>query len=103
MHQLGLLGTKLSTKFIPGVYLLNSADVRLAILQGLLDPDGTVFFHLSRRAPRIIKALIRKGVKRRLPRPDYSVDTHFKPRYDPWDQRQCLVPDGDLFSGDPTR
>ena len=56
----------------------------------------TVFFQLSRRAPRMIKALIRKGVERRLPR-DYDVDTHFKPRYDPWDQRVCLVPDGDLF------
>ena len=44
----------------------------------------------------MIKALIRKGVERRLPR-DYDVDTHFKPRYDPWDQRVCLVPDGDLF------
>ena len=56
----------------------------------------TVFFQLSRRAPRMIKALIRKGVERRLPR-GYDVDTHFKPRYDPWDQRVCLVPDGDLF------
>ena len=27
----------------------------------------------------------------------YDVDTHFKPRYEPWDQRLCLVPDGDLF------
>ena len=27
----------------------------------------------------------------------YDVDTHFKPRYNPWDQRLCLVPDGDLF------
>ena len=28
---------------------------------------------------------------------DYDVETHFNPRYDPWDQRLCLVPDGDLF------
>ena len=27
----------------------------------------------------------------------YDVDTHFNPRYGPWDQRLCLVPDGDLF------
>ena len=33
---------------------------------------------------------------RQLP-PGYDVDTHFKPRYEPWDQRLCLVPDGDLF------
>jgi cation diffusion facilitator CzcD-associated flavoprotein CzcO len=29
--------------------------------------------------------------------PGFDVDTHFSPRYDPWDQRLCLVPDGDLF------
>ena len=29
--------------------------------------------------------------------PDYDIATHFTPRYNPWDQRLCLVPDGDLF------
>src|SRR4029077_6813272 len=29
--------------------------------------------------------------------PDYDVATHFTPRYNPWDQRLCLVPDADLF------
>jgi cation diffusion facilitator CzcD-associated flavoprotein CzcO len=53
-------------------------------------------FELSRRRPRIMKALIRKGLERNLP-PGYDIDTHFKPRYNPWDQRLCLVPDGDLF------
>ena len=43
-----------------------------------------------------MKALIRKGLENRLP-PGYEIDTHFKPRYNPWDQRMCLVPDGDLF------
>jgi monooxygenase len=53
-------------------------------------------FQLSRRRPRVMKALIRKGLESRLP-PGYDIDTHFKPRYNPWDQRMCLVPDGDLF------
>jgi monooxygenase len=53
-------------------------------------------FQLSRRRPRWMKALIRRGVESRLP-PGYDIDTHFKPRYNPWDQRMCLVPDGDLF------
>jgi len=53
-------------------------------------------FQLSRRRPRVMKAMIRKGVMRQLPR-GYEVDTHFKPTYNPWDQRLCLVPDGDLF------
>src|SRR5215213_237902 len=37
-------------------------------------------FQLSRRAPKAMKALFRKGVERRLP-PDYDIDTHFTPRY----------------------
>jgi monooxygenase len=54
-------------------------------------------FQLSRRRPRIAKALVRRSVERQLP-PGYDIDTHFTPRYDPWDQRLCLVPDGDLFA-----
>jgi monooxygenase len=53
-------------------------------------------FLLSRRAPGLVKRLLRKGVEARLPA-GYDVDTHFKPRYDPWDERLCLVPDGDFF------
>jgi cation diffusion facilitator CzcD-associated flavoprotein CzcO len=34
-------------------------------------------------------------VKKALP--DYDVDTHFTPKYNPWDQRLCLLPNGDLF------
>jgi cation diffusion facilitator CzcD-associated flavoprotein CzcO len=43
-----------------------------------------------------MKAIIRKGLERQLPA-GYDIDAHFKPRYNPWDQRMCLVPDGDLF------
>ena len=40
LRELGLAGTRSSTKFVPGAYLRNSAEVRLAVLQGLLDTDG---------------------------------------------------------------
>ena len=40
MRALGLDGTSSHTKFVPEVYLENSAGVRLAVLQGLLDTDG---------------------------------------------------------------
>jgi monooxygenase len=53
-------------------------------------------FELSRRRPRVMQRLIRKALERRLP-PGYDIDTHFTPRYNPWDQRLCLVPDDDLF------
>ena len=54
------------------------------------------FFQLSRRAPKLVKKLNRLGVKRALGA-DYDIDTHFTPRYNPWDQRVCLVPNGDFF------
>jgi monooxygenase len=57
----------------------------------------TLFYQLSRRRPRLVRSLIRKGAMRRLPA-GYDVDVHFRPRYQPWDQRLCLVPDGDLFA-----
>lgn len=53
-------------------------------------------FRLSRRRPALVKRVLRKGIERELP-PGYDIDTHFSPRYDPWDQRLCVVPDGDLF------
>jgi cation diffusion facilitator CzcD-associated flavoprotein CzcO len=56
-----------------------------------------VSYEVSRRRPRLMKRLIRKGVESQLP-PGYDVDTDFTPRYDPWDQRLCLVPDADLFA-----
>jgi cation diffusion facilitator CzcD-associated flavoprotein CzcO len=54
------------------------------------------FFNLSRWKPDLVRKFIRSCVKRALPE-DFDVDTHFNPRYDPWDQRVCLVPDADLF------
>jgi len=57
---------------------------------------GMYFFQLSRRKPQRVKQLILGGVRAALG-PDYDVATHFTPRYNPWDQRLCLVPDGDLF------
>jgi monooxygenase len=57
---------------------------------------AAALYEVSRRAPRLMKRLLRRGAVRRLP-PEYDVDTHFKPFYEPWDQRLCFVPDGDLF------
>ena len=56
----------------------------------------TAFFQLSRRRPRFVKGLLLKAAAKALP-PGYDVHKHFKPKYNPWDQRVCLVPDGDLF------
>ena len=53
-------------------------------------------YQISQRFPRFVRGLLRKATQAALPE-GYDVDTHFNPRYDPWDQRMCMVPDGDLF------
>ena len=54
------------------------------------------FFNLCRRDPARARRLILGGVRAHLG-PDYDVAQHFTPRYNPWEQRLCLVPDADLF------
>jgi cation diffusion facilitator CzcD-associated flavoprotein CzcO len=54
------------------------------------------FFQLCRHAPRLGKRVLRAGLARVLPDPA-AVRTDFAPRYDPWDQRLCVVPDADFF------
>jgi cation diffusion facilitator CzcD-associated flavoprotein CzcO len=54
------------------------------------------FYRLSRRRPETVRRMVRKQNAALLPE-GYDVDTHFTPRYDPWDQRMCFVPDADLF------
>jgi cation diffusion facilitator CzcD-associated flavoprotein CzcO len=56
----------------------------------------SLFFGLCRTAPRLARRLLAKGVERLLPE-GVPLDPHFTPTYAPWDQRLCLVPDGDLF------
>jgi cation diffusion facilitator CzcD-associated flavoprotein CzcO len=58
---------------------------------------GMYFYTLARRQPAATKRAIVRLVRRHLG-PDYDVATHFTPRYNPWDQRLCLVPDADLFT-----
>ncbi len=55
-----------------------------------------IFFKLCQVWPRGIKNWLMKGVRKELGE-DYDVEKHFGPRYDPWDERLCLVPDSDLF------
>lgn len=58
---------------------------------------GMLFYRLAKRRPDGIKRLIIKGVRQAMG-PDYDVDKHFTPNYKPWDQRVCMVTDGDLFN-----
>jgi monooxygenase len=53
-------------------------------------------WRFCQRYPNTARRLIRKLNARMLPE-GYPVDEHFHPPYNPWDQRMCIVPDGDLF------
>jgi cation diffusion facilitator CzcD-associated flavoprotein CzcO len=55
------------------------------------------FYRIARKHPEKAKERIVDMVRQELG-PDYDVGTHFTPRYNPWDQRLCLVPDADLFA-----
>ncbi|MGO9819259.1 MAG: flavin-containing monooxygenase [Solirubrobacteraceae bacterium] len=57
----------------------------------------TLTYQLLRRRPEFGRSLLRKGVSNQLPE-GFDVDTHFNPAYNPWDQRLCVCPDGDLFA-----
>ncbi len=57
---------------------------------------GMYIFKMCRTQPEKIKRLLLGGVRMELG-PDYDVKKHFTPRYNPWDQRLCLVPDSDFF------
>ncbi|HYB22576.1 MAG TPA: NAD(P)/FAD-dependent oxidoreductase, partial [Solirubrobacteraceae bacterium] len=54
-------------------------------------------FQLCRRRPALMRRLFLGMARKRLPA-GYDVERHLSPSYDPWDQRVCAVPDGDLFS-----
>ena len=86
----------------PGRDPIAAAATRLP--ERLALPDRAVEEHPARdrelpaqpQRPDVLRGFIRKNTIKQLP-PEIDVDVHFKPTYDPWDQRLCLVPDGDLF------
>ncbi len=55
------------------------------------------FYNFARMRPARTKKAILQMASKELGK-EYDVHTHFNPRYNPWDQRLCIVPDGDLFA-----
>jgi len=68
---------------------------RVARAKNILLTQG--FYQLARRRPQSVRKLLRYAAVRALGDPAY-VDEHFKPSYDPWDQRLCVIPEGDLYT-----
>src|SRR5262249_32181090 len=54
-------------------------------------------YQRTRTHPEQVKRRLLDMVRKELG-PDYDVETHFTPKYNPWDQRLCLVPNNDLFA-----
>ena len=76
-------------KWLPGRTAYRLTRWRnLALAMGL--------FGYSRAFPESMKRLLMKGAAKELPE-GYPVQKHFNPTYNPWDQRLCVIPDGDLF------
>ena len=57
---------------------------------------GRFIYNLCQKRPEVARRLIRAANVKFLPK-DFDVATHFNPTYNPWDQRLCAVPNGDLF------
>ena len=55
-----------------------------------------MMYDRTRQAPEKVKKKLLDLVRKELPA-DYDIETHFDPSYNPWDQRLCLLPNGDLF------
>jgi monooxygenase len=77
------------SRFLPHRVVYPIVRWKNVTLQGLT-------YRLARTRPRLVKKMVRRGLLKALPA-GFDIDTHFKPKYNPWDQRLCLVPDADLF------
>jgi cation diffusion facilitator CzcD-associated flavoprotein CzcO len=76
-------------KLLPAMWAYRLTRWKNITLQGMM-------YRRTRTAPEKVKKFLLDQVRKALG-PSYDVETHFTPRYNPWDQRLCLIPDGDLF------
>jgi cation diffusion facilitator CzcD-associated flavoprotein CzcO len=76
-------------KFLPEKWAYGLTRFKNVTLQSFL-------YGRTRTNPEKVKQVILGRVRQALG-PDYDIEKHFTPSYNPWDQRLCLVPDGDLF------
>lgn len=77
-------------RFVPGRALPTAIRWKNVLL-------GMYFYQICRRDPQKAKAMIRHGVEQALGA-GHDIDRHFSPRYNPWQQRLCLDPDGEFFA-----
>ncbi len=78
------------------LYRLLPAEAAYTAIRWKAVALATIQYQFARRFPGGFRKALRGLARRRLPE-GYDVDTHFKPRYEPWDQRLCFAPNGDLY------
>ena len=78
------------SKFMPSSWVFRSIRWKKVLLQQYI-------YRMSRKKPAGLRRDLLNQVREELG-PEYDVDTHFTPNYNPWDQRLCAVPDGDMFA-----
>jgi cation diffusion facilitator CzcD-associated flavoprotein CzcO len=78
------------SKFMPSSWVFHSIRWKKVLLQQYI-------YRMSRKKPAGLRRYLLNQVREELG-PEYDVDTHFTPNYNPWDQRLCAVPDGDMFA-----
>ena len=76
-------------KFMPAKLTNRIMRIKYVLLQ-------QVSYFLSKHFPDFVAKSLRKATAKML-NPSIDVETHFKPKYKPWDQRVCMVPDNDMF------
>jgi len=82
-------GAQWLRKWLPGQLAYDVVRFRNIALQ-------RIFYNAAINNPQKTREAMLKMVRDELG-PDFDVETHFTPTYDPWTQRVCLVPDADLF------
>ena len=81
---------------IAGLKKVLSEERAFRIARAINIRRQALFYNLCQRYPTFMRNFIRKQTAAKLP-DGCDVDVHFNPRYNPWDQRVCVVPNGDLF------
>lgn len=77
-------------KFLPGSWVYRLTRWKRVLFQ-------IYVYNLSRKRPKLVKKFLLDQIRQELGE-EYDVKTHFTPSYNPWDQRLCAVPEGDMFA-----
>jgi len=77
------------SRFLPGSWVYRITRWKQVLLH-------IYIYTLSRRRPQLVRKFLLDRVREALG-DDYDVKKHFTPSYNPWDQRLCAVPEGDMF------